>query len=309
MAGQVVVITGCDSGFGRETALKLAKDGYRVFAGCYTEDGENKLARDAQAILEEIRQSSKQKFHGALATHRLDVTKDSSVETFKEAVERDAPNGIYCLVNNAGVLEVGPGELVPVSVHAQVFAVNYFGPLRMMQAFLPLLRRYAQKNPTPFMYSFLPSFLTPLAFRPPRVVNISSMAGRVICPGLSAYSASKHAIKALTDSMRIEIASMGVKVTCIEPFFASTPMVVGAPFKRSMENYVMARQLEVRKAYEGLIVGKKALEGTKDADVGKELVNRFAKRWELIGSSWLGSLKPRRVVDAMALAVKTARPL
>jgi NAD(P)-dependent dehydrogenase (short-subunit alcohol dehydrogenase family) len=141
---------------------------------------------------------------GKLKALHLDVSKDKSVSEFAKAVIASEPEGIFALVNNAGVALSGPFEMQDFDQHKALFEVNYFGPVRMMRAFLPSLRNFIRNG----------------SDLHPRIINVASVAGRVIAPALSAYCASKHAIKALSEVIRMEVKPFGIKVNIIEPFFA-----------------------------------------------------------------------------------------
>jgi NAD(P)-dependent dehydrogenase (short-subunit alcohol dehydrogenase family) len=189
---KAVLITGASTGIGRETALKLASKGFHVFAGVRTEASALELKR----IVGE----------GALAlnfeTVILDVTKPATIDAAIAKVrEKTGEEGLYALINNAGVAIGGPLEVLRIKEVEDVFAVNVFGLLRMTQAALPLLRQAKG-----------------------RIVNVSSIAGRLAAPGLGAYSASKFAVEALSDSLRRELKRQGISVSVIEPGPIQTPI-------------------------------------------------------------------------------------
>ena len=122
MTKKYVLITGASSGLGKETALKLALDGYKVFAGV-------RKSEDAQK-LENLNQNIKAVF--------LDVTNDASVENAFEAISKDT-NTLFALINNAGIALGGPVEFLPISMLEKQFNVNVFGAIRTAQKFLPML--------------------------------------------------------------------------------------------------------------------------------------------------------------------------
>lgn len=175
-----VLLTGASSGIGRATALELCARGFRVFAGVRKpEDGEA-LVRDAK---------------GALTPVAIDVTDAGSVRTLAERLGTElSDGGLDALVNNAGVSVSGPLELLPIELFERQMAVNVTGQLIVTQAFLPLLRRARG-----------------------RIVFVGSYSGRFTLPLLGAYSASKHAIEAISNAFRQELRDAGVRVTVIEP--------------------------------------------------------------------------------------------
>jgi len=138
---------------------------------------------------------------------RLDVTKDSEVATVAEHVLARTNGRLDLLVNNAGIATGAPVEVLAVADLDKVLQVNVVGLHRVTQAFLPAL--IEAKG---------------------RIVNIGSIAGRVGMPIMSAYVASKHAVEGYSDSLRREVAHLGVKVAIIEPGPVATPIWDKAKF-------------------------------------------------------------------------------
>lgn len=184
-ATPAIVVTGASTGIGRATVLRLAELGFRVFAGVRRGVDGERLASDAAGTLKPL---------------ILDVTDASSVDAAAGEVDRavGAP-GVRGLVNNAGIAEPGPIELLPLEALRRQLDVNLVGQIAVTQALLPLVRRARG-----------------------RIVNVSSVGGRVATPGLGAYSASKFALEAVTDSMRTELHPWGIHVALIEPGAVST---------------------------------------------------------------------------------------
>jgi NAD(P)-dependent dehydrogenase (short-subunit alcohol dehydrogenase family) len=132
-------------------------------------------------------------------TLALDVTDEESIRAAVSAVE-EAEGAVGALVNNAGYSQSGAVESVPLdSVRAQ-FETNVFGLLRMCQLVLPGMRRE----------------------RSGRIVNVSSMGGKLTFPGGGVYHATKHAVEALSDALRFEVKGFGVQVSIIEPGLIKT---------------------------------------------------------------------------------------
>ncbi|NGP53058.1 SDR family oxidoreductase [Thioalkalivibrio sp. XN8] len=181
-----VLVTGSSTGIGRSTALRLAERGWHVFAGV-------RKQADADALVAEA--------GGALEPLLLDVAREDSIAAALEHIHGAGDGTLDALVNNAGVYIGGPLELMePKQVH-QTFAVNVTGLLLLTQACLPLLR--ASRG---------------------RIVNISSISGLIAMPGVSVYAASKHAVEAITDSLRLELSPFGIKVVAVEPGGVKTPI-------------------------------------------------------------------------------------
>jgi NAD(P)-dependent dehydrogenase (short-subunit alcohol dehydrogenase family) len=178
------LITGCSSGIGRATALTFLEDDWTVFA----------TARDPEDIAD-------LKEAGCL-TAQLDVTDEDEIKrVVNRVVAQDGR--IDCLINNAGYGQLGPVEEVPTTAVHEQFAVNLYGPHRLIRAVLPTMRQQEHG----------------------RIVNVSSAAGRLANPGLGVYSASKFALEGLSDSLRAEVAEHGVEVVLVEPGPVDTEFV------------------------------------------------------------------------------------
>lgn len=179
---QLAVVTGASSGIGQATVRALAGRGFHVLAG---------VRRDADAD-----PISGQSIEPVI----LDITDPAHVAAIAERVEGD-PGGrpLRALVNNAGIAVNGPVETIPMQEWRRQFDVNFFGHVAVTQALLPAL----------------------LAARG-RVVNISSIGGRVAGPTFGAYAASKFALEAVSDALRREVARLGVQVIVIEPGTVAT---------------------------------------------------------------------------------------
>jgi NAD(P)-dependent dehydrogenase (short-subunit alcohol dehydrogenase family) len=182
-----VVITGASTGIGAACALHLDKLGLRVFAGV-------RRQADAEAL--------KSKASSRLVAIALDVADSLSVSTAASAVAGAVGDaGLDGLVNNAGVVVTGPVEFLPLPELRRQLEINVVGQVAVTQAFLPLIR--AARG---------------------RIVNMGSIAGRLATPFSSAYGASKFALEALTDALRLELAPWGISVSIIEPGAVATPI-------------------------------------------------------------------------------------
>ena len=173
---RAVLVTGASSGIGHAIALRLAADGYFVYAGV-RKDADIK-AMSGIPNLEPV---------------KLDVTDAGQIAAAVETV-RHAGRGLYGLVNNAGIGSFAPVIGPHKDEFEQMMAVNAVGPYRMVQAFGPLVLE--QKG---------------------RIVTIGSIGGFVALGGSAAYSMSKFAVEALTDSLAAELAPQGVGVSIVEP--------------------------------------------------------------------------------------------
>ena len=184
---KTVLVTGGTDGLGRATAILLAQEGYRVFAA----------GRDAQkrAALEQFAEEHELR----LETLALDVTDDASAARAVGEVERRA-GAVDVLVNNAGIAIVAVIEEVTLADLRRQFETNVIAPVRMAQLVLPGMRER----------------------RRGRIINMSSIAGKVSNPLMGPYSGSKHALEAVSDAMRLELAQFGIQVVLIEPGFIPT---------------------------------------------------------------------------------------
>jgi NAD(P)-dependent dehydrogenase (short-subunit alcohol dehydrogenase family) len=175
-AEQVILVTGCSSGIGRATALEGALRGHRIFAS----------ARNRNDLAELERREN-------LTGLALDVTKPESIRSAVDTVLATAGR-IDALVNNAGYGQYGAIEEVSGEQWRDQFEVNLFGAIAMIQAVLPSMRKAGRGT----------------------IVNISSVAGKLSIPFAAPYCASKHALEALSDALRVEVAPFGIRVVLTE---------------------------------------------------------------------------------------------
>lgn len=182
-----VLISGASSGIGKACALLLSRKGFDVFAGV-------RKASDGEALKHEAA--------GKLTPVLLDVTDISSIAACVEKVSGQTGYKLYGLINNAGISFSGPLECLSVSEIKKMLDVNVVGVFALTKAFLPLLRNNKEG----------------------RIINISSISGLFALPGLSCYAASKHAVEALSDALRLEIKPFNISVSVIEPGSVETPI-------------------------------------------------------------------------------------
>ena len=174
---KAVLITGCSTGIGRATAEHLARRGGWKV---YATARRPETIADLEAA--------------GCRTLALDVTDESSMQAAVDEVER-AEGAVGVLVNNAGYSQSGAVESVKLDDVRAQFETNVFGLIRMCQLALPGMRRQGWG----------------------RVVNVSSMGGKMTFPGGGIYHATKHAVEALSDALRFEVRGFGVDVIVIEP--------------------------------------------------------------------------------------------
>ncbi len=194
---RAVLVTGSSSGIGRACALELSRHGFRTYAGVRSE-------ADAQAL---------RSLRGAdLVPVILDVCDAGAVERVRSQLLGEVGEaGLFGLVSNAGISASGPVEFLDLDEIRRVFDVNVLGAVRLAQAFLPALRRSRG-----------------------RIVHIGSGEAFLSTPANSAYCMSKHALLALGESLRMEVAPHGVRVIQVEPGGTETRIMdkVAARFER-----------------------------------------------------------------------------
>jgi short-subunit dehydrogenase len=177
------LVTGASSGIGRETAVKLAKEGFQVIAAARRKERLDELARQFPNIL----------------PRRVDLSDPQDLDDFSnELINFSEP--VTVLVNNAGFSLRGAVEDVSLSAVKSLFEVNLFALIRITQACLPGMRR----------------------LRKGTIVNLSSIVGKFPFPTSGPYSATKHAVEAISDALRLEVRPFGIRVVTIRPGVTAT---------------------------------------------------------------------------------------
>jgi NAD(P)-dependent dehydrogenase (short-subunit alcohol dehydrogenase family) len=198
------LITGTSSGIGKAISLRLSAEGVNVFAGV-------RRSTDGEALMIEATQLSAKSPHkkGRIIPVILDVTDNFSIQSAVNQVrEETGSNGLWALINNAGVAVGGPVEEVSAADWRRQFEINFFGWIEVIRAALPLLRTAVLTH----------------GIHIPRLVLVSSIGGRVAQPFLAPYTCSKAAATALGDSLRLELRRQGIGVSVIEPGAIATPI-------------------------------------------------------------------------------------
>jgi NAD(P)-dependent dehydrogenase (short-subunit alcohol dehydrogenase family) len=182
-----VLITGASTGIGEACALELDRRGFRVFAGVRRDEAGQRLQAKASSLLMPV---------------MLDVTDANMIAAAATKIkEQIGTQGLAGLVNNAGIGVTGPLEIVPIEELRRQLEVNVIGQIAVTQAFIPLLR-----------------------IAKGRIVNIGSVNGAFSPPYLGPYAASKFAMEAFADSLRIELRTWGIRVSIVEPGPIDTPI-------------------------------------------------------------------------------------
>ena len=276
---RAVVITGASTGIGAACARHLDRLGFTVFAGVRKpEDG----AR--------LQQSGSDRLIPIL----LDVTDQPSIQRSIEIVsERVGVTGLYGLVNNAGIAVSAPLEAIPLPDLRRQLEVNVIGQVAVTQAFLTLIRQARG-----------------------RIVNMGSIAGRSTIPLMGAYSASKFALEAITDALRLEVQPWGIHVSIIEPGAITTPIWTKSAEDAAGREAIMT--VELKRLYEPTVAAvrkvvgeaaKRAIPSEVVAKVVEEaLTASVPKTRYLVGRdakirAFIGRILPDRIMDRLLTAV------
>jgi NAD(P)-dependent dehydrogenase (short-subunit alcohol dehydrogenase family) len=279
-----VVITGASAGIGAACALALDTLGYRVFAGVRNPaDGES-LQRRAGPRLMPI---------------RLDVTDPASLAAASHTVTAMmGDHGLAGLINNAGIGVAGPVEALPLAEWRRQFEVNVFGLIATTQTFLPLIRKGRG-----------------------RIINMGSIAGRASMPFMAPYAASKHALVAVTDALRIELQPWGIRVALIEPGAIATP--IWGKTRKEADRWDASWSQDLKAMYQegftrvkeaATAAGEQAQPAKVVADaVAHALRSRWPKSRYLIGSdaairAYLAVLLPARLNDWLITSIVKLPP-
>ena len=221
---KAIIVTGCDTGFGHKTALRLNQEGFFVFACCLNSESEG-----AKKLTKNAHMKDRMKVIQVDVTKEKDVIKARAV--VDEVISSDKNNitELYAIVNNAGILINSGLEWAAapsVDDYSKMMEVNFFGVVRMTRMFLPLIRK--SKG---------------------RVVNVASQAARTSTTGFVGYSCSKAAVAKFTEGLWCELLPYGVKAISIEPFFVKTEIINLENNTKTMKNSWNAADEEVKDFY------------------------------------------------------------
>jgi len=186
-----VAVTGCGSGFGKLACITLAKKGCQVFAGCRTQKSCDELSALNIPNLIPV---------------QLDVTQQDQIEKFAKLIETNCPQGLFALINNAGVQQGFLFDWTNLETMRKVIEVNLLGVLSMTKALLPSLKK--SKG---------------------RLINLGSMGSFYPIFSGSAYTASKHGVWGLTRALKQELHALGIDVILVVPGVFKTEMVNNVP--------------------------------------------------------------------------------
>ncbi|HEX6309973.1 MAG TPA: SDR family oxidoreductase [Longimicrobiales bacterium] len=250
-----VLVTGASKGIGAACTLRLARDGFRVYAGVRRDEDGLALIRGAG---------------DNVAPVLLDVTSPDQIAAAAARIaDETGERGLQALVNNAGVALAGPLEFLPIDELRRQLEINVIGQIAVTQACLPLLRRARASGMADH--------------RAGRIVFMSSVSGRSALPFTGAYAASKFALEAAADALRVELRPAGITVAIVEPGVIATPI---------WETSLAAGERNIARAPPHI-----------EEYYGSALTALRAR----VGRGMKG-LPPERVADAVAHALTARRP-
>jgi NAD(P)-dependent dehydrogenase (short-subunit alcohol dehydrogenase family) len=230
---KTVFITGATAGIGRTTALHLARLGHHVIASGRKQGELARLVAEGHGLA------------GKLDAIALDVTQSASIAAAVDAVARlTGDRGLDVLINNAGFGVLGPTSEISDAEIRRQFDTNVFGLMSVTRAFLPGMR----------------------ARRAGRIINVSSMGGRITMPYFGVYNATKYAVESLSDALRYELRPFGIDVALIEPGVIRTNFEATAvsgldefaatPYGHALANYQRMSRAADRFASDPIVVAR-----------------------------------------------------
>ena len=211
---KIALVTGCSSGIGRATSLKLAREGFYTFA----------TMRDLSKG-ESLKQVASNE-NLPLEIMELDVSKPESINMTFEKI-KSTKKRLDVLVNNAGFMIMGSFEDIPIEKFESQLETDFFGPVRLMKKAIPIMRKQEKKD------NGLKG----------NIINVSSIAGKIPFAYASAYISSKFAIEGISECIQDEVADKEIKINIIEPgvvktnFFKNTDSISpdNSPYKNIVD--------------------------------------------------------------------------
>jgi NAD(P)-dependent dehydrogenase (short-subunit alcohol dehydrogenase family) len=264
---KTIVITGSSTGIGKACALHLDKLGYNIYAGVRKQTDGDRLREEASDRLVPI---------------ILDVTDADSITAAVSTIEREAGGNVFGLINNAGIGRSGVLEVTPIDEIRKVMDVNIIGLMAMTKALIPMLR----KNKG-------------------RIINIGSTASFLASPGASAYAASKFAVRAVTDSLRLELQPFGMSVILVAPGAVESEIwEKGTAYKNEMRRSIKPenaqRYATLIKFGENLIKEIKKIPAKEVAiSVAQALASKKPKPYYIVGKDAKAGVKAARLPKSL----------
>ena len=264
---KAIVITGASTGIGKACALHLDKLGFNVYAGVRKQtDGDN------------LKKEASENFSPII----LDVTSEKSISDAVSLIEKETGGEVFGLINNAGIGRSGVLEVTPVAEIHKVMDVNVVGLMAMTKAMIPMLR----KNKG-------------------RIINIGSAAGHLAAPGASVYAASKFAVRAITDSLRLELKPFGMSVVLVAPGAVESEIwEKGKAYKNKLRNSMKPEIIQLYatliKFGDNLINELKKIPADEVANsVTQALTSPKPKRYYLVGDDARRGAKASKLPKAL----------
>jgi short-subunit dehydrogenase len=230
---KAIIVTGASSGIGRATAIKLVQSGYQVFGLARRYD---KLS-EIFSLLDSLSIDYNEELFIPI---QFDIAKSEMFEkTIKDIILKAKDNTIYGLVNNAGYVEPGALEDITMNTLRNQFEINFFGLVGFTKEILPIMMKdnRARKGTGA------------------RIVNISSLAGLISLPLIGSYSATKYALEAISDSLRMELWNTNIKIITINPGVIETNIYdvlkakVGCMIRQNKDNNLESRFIAAYNKY------------------------------------------------------------
>jgi NAD(P)-dependent dehydrogenase (short-subunit alcohol dehydrogenase family) len=270
---KAILITGTSTGIGKACALYLDQMGYKVYACVRHQHDGDRLKKEASETLTPI---------------LLDVTDSKSIRSATDFIKKETGGKLFGLINNAGIGRGGALEATPVKEIKKLMDINVIGLMAVTKAFIPMLRKAKGI-----------------------IVNIGSTSSLLALPGASAYSASKFAVRAITDSLRLELKPFGISVILVAPgAIESKIWEKGKAYKEEMRKQVTPELAELYAPLKKF--GDRISESVKKIpaiEVAKVVANAFSKskpkRTYIVGNDAKGaafvSRFPKSFLDLMIL--------
>lgn len=235
---KTVLITGVSSGIGKGIAKSFVNKGYKVF-------GSVRNQADADGLVKELGSC----YYPLI----FDVTKRAEIDAARAMVESEL-NGLLlgCLINNAGISVAGPLMYQPIEEIKNHFDINVLGVLNVTQSFLPLLGASSNRQS-----------------KPGRIINISSVGGKIAGPFIGAYHGTKFALEGISHTLRRELLLYGIDVIVVGPGSVNTPIwdkgtgtgaYKNTDYYNALNNYLKSFIEAGKKGYSADYVGEKVVE-------------------------------------------------
>jgi short-subunit dehydrogenase len=269
-SSKIVFITGATAGIGRITALHLAKLGHHVIASGRKTTELTKLEDEGK------------KLAGKLDVVTLDVTSSASIAAAVESVAKlTRDRGIDVLVNNAGFGVLGPTSEISDAEMRRQYETNVFGLMNVTRAFLPKMRER----------------------RAGRIINVSSVGGRITLPYFGVYNSTKYALESLSDALRYELRPFGIDVALIEPGVIRTNFeatatsgidtLMAGPYARALARHEEMSKTADRFASNPIVVAKAIARAVQ----ARRAAARYVAPRSTYAVLWLSAVLPTSVWD------------